>query len=72
MEDYEFYHTDNGKFTNDAMMPIDGVYDFDEFMQQQACFDLMEHYDYYRFKGETMPQYIDENVITHTNFQREL
>ena len=59
MEDYEFYHTDNGKFTNDAMMPIDGIYDFNEFMEQQTLIDLLEHYDYYKTTHLIVPEYLE-------------
>ena len=59
MEDYEFYHTDNGKFTNDAMMPIDGIYDFNEFMEQQTLIDLLEHYDYYKATQLIIPDYLE-------------
>ena len=59
MEDYEFYHTDNGKFTNDAMMPIDGIWDFNEFMEQQTLIDLLEHYDYYKTTQLIPPDYLE-------------
>ena len=57
-EDYEFYHTDNGKFTNDAMMPIDGIWDFNTLFEQQVCFDMMEHYDHFKNEGLFVPQYV--------------
>lgn len=59
MEDYEFYHTDNGKYTEDAMMPIDGIWDFNEFMEQQTLIDLLEHYDYYRTTNLVIPDYLE-------------
>lgn len=59
-EDYEFYHTDNGKFTNDAMMPIDGIWDFNTLFEQQVCFDMMEHYDYFRDNELFTPQYVKD------------
>lgn len=61
-EDYEFYHTDNGIFINDAMMPIDGITDFNTFMEQQTLIDLIEHYEYYRDNELFVPAYISEYV----------
>ncbi len=59
MEDYEYYHTDNGKFTDDAMMPIDGIWDFNEFMEQQTLIDLLEHYDHYKATQLIIPEYLE-------------
>lgn len=59
MEDYEFYHTDNGKFTNDALMPIDGIFDFNEFMEQQTLIDLLEHYEHYKATSLFIPDYLE-------------
>lgn len=60
-EDYEFYHTDNGKFVNEKYpgpLPADGIYDFNELMEQQSLIDLTEHYEYYRTHELLIPDWL--------------
>lgn len=58
-EDYEFYHTDNGKFVNDyGPLPADGIYDFNTLMEQQSLIDLTEHYEHYRATELMIPSWL--------------
>lgn len=62
MEDYEFYHTDTHKYTEDAMMPIDGIFSFNDFMEQQTLIDLIEHYEAARTTSLFIPEYLTEYI----------